>query len=515
MTLKLALSTATALGLLMGSAVADNNTAIVVQKGNDNNALVTQQSSGNGNKVGDVGPYPRKAEQDGDNNSLTVNQTGNINLIGLGVDGNLIQKGDRNVAAITQTNNGQYTGNSVLTVRQTSHADSTATANELNIKQGESGGHQRHLVSTIKQDSSASATTDSANKNSVTIVQDYVGNGTYVNPSNGYTYDNSGFYTSNAIDTVEQTGSGNTLSITQLSEEVSGDSRRNNVGTVSQIGSHHTATVEQTGDRNSLLRLLQKDGGTNTATVKLDGNRNGTGTGASAFYAPNTLHTWTQQGFASGSRAAAVGITQAAVEQIGSTNALDYSATGDDNLFALKQDGDGNQILATVSSSDNQLAILQDGNGNLSNVVQSGGDGNDVGISSVGNYNTADVSQSGASNQNGVSQLGNSNVASISVTGDFNNSNGFTLPPASGLGLTAGLTEQIGNFNQVTLTVSGNFNVFASRQNGIGTSLADGNKITATQQGGNSNEAAVVQTGISNVASLVQNGSNNSLAVSQ
>lgn len=509
MKLKLTLATATALGLLMGGAMAgDLNTGVVEQFGDDNTALIEQD--GNRNRVGredrlgisQSSYYGQQYRviQDGGSNSLAVRQVGNANLATGGSSGNLqdslTQTGDNNQIDVLQVNEGStYSGNAIFRIDQDSDAG-TGVANKLTIEQGGADQQSRNLTRRITQNS-----IDATKDNEITVKQ---GITAYVAGSS------TSYVGGNFLYSLNQTGSGNTQDISQ-------DGRNNFVDTVTQTGDDNSATIDQIGHKNVIDSLTQ-DGNGNSAAVELRGNNNGgsaSQNGSSPWGGATSLEI---RAFSAGSRAEGVGIAQGVFLQDGGYNDLDHSVTGNDNLTGVQQLGDSNNYTGTVVGDRNELALLQDGNGNNSSVVLTGDD-NNVGVKSIGDGNTADVTHAGDSNQNSVWQIGNDNLATVSVIGDGNNAGGFSLSPASVLAtsasLTPGLLEQYGSGNQVSLNVTGDSNVFASRQGLNASPLAtSNNKITATQEG-DSNQAAVVQAGSSNVAALSQVGNGNSISISQ
>lgn len=513
MKFKVALSTATALGLLMGGAMAgDSNTGVVEQFGNLNTAVIDQD--GNNNRVGRadrVGLSPSsyygqqyRVIQDGDSNSLDVRQVGNANLATGGYSGNLqdslTQTGDNNQIDIFQVNQGTtYSGNAILRIDQDSD-EGTGIANKLTIEQGGYDQRSRNLTRRITQNS-IGATAD----NEITVKQGI---------TSGYVGGDTAHGGGNFLYSLNQTGSGNEQDITQ-------DGRNNFVNTVTQTGDANSATIDQIGHKNVIDSLTQ-DGDGNEAAVELRGNNNG-GSASQNGGAPWAGATdLVIKAFSAGSQAEGVGIAQGVFLQDGNWNNLDHSVTGDDNLAGVQQLGNRNSYIGTVAGGSNELAILQDGDFNFASLVQSGED-NNAGVKVDGNYNATIVTQNGGENKAGVTVAGNANGLWIAQGGDENNAtvsitgsgNGFgrllwgaagTLAYGNGVG--SGLIAQNGDLNNASLTVNGNWNAFASVQNG------NGNTTTGTVNG-SFNSAAVVQGGNMNTATFAQTGNFNVAAINQ
>lgn len=491
MKIKLTLATATAIGLMMGTAWAgDNNKSFSVQDGNSNALSVDQD--GNNNVAGIRTNFSEYLKQDGDDNLMVIKQTGDNNKVarnGPSVSG-AFQTGNLNKLTLSQTSfdYGHYTNGHVIDrIRQNSSDTATGNTNDATITQrgtdatitgqGPSAGH---YIGIIQQ------THTLGDANSLTIDQAgafsawYGGNGQ-----------------NNRIGTVTQNGSGNTATLNQDGTgpvlTTSGQQQRgpsNVIQSVDQQGSGHEAKVTQNGFQNYVGQVKQSDLD-NSAIISLTGD----GNGATRQTGHPIAGVLVRGAGAAGALASSV------VQGGGSNNQVNYTVlNGNDNQFGFKQNGNGNQALGILITGDrNQLGVNQNG------------DNNQLSLSTI----------DGNDNIIGLKQDGSSNVASLNVAGDRNvGFNDFTGGPAGALAtsalLTPGLLEQSGTFNQVTLTVDNGFdNVFASLQdNSASPSAGAWNVIVATQTGSD-NQAAVVQVGNNNTANLSQTGGMNDASISQ
>lgn len=489
---KLALSTATALGLLMGGALAgDNNKTVSVQDGNDNKLRVEQDGSNNvaGNRTTHYNEYLKQA---GDNNLMDIQQTGNSNQVARNGPGNsgAFQTGNLNKLTLTQTSfgyNQHGNGHQIDRIRQNSSDSATGNAGDTNVAtitqkgttatiigQGPSAGH---YIGVITQTHSTGAA------NSLEIEQAGAYSAHYGGGQN------------NRIGTVTQNGSDNSATLKQDGtgpvQTTSGQQQRgpsNVINTVDQQGSGHDARVTQNGFQNYVAKVEQSSSD-NSALISLTGSGNGA-TRGSGHPGVGALVNG----------ASAAGAAASSVVQKGGSN---------------------NQVEYTVfNGDDNQFGFYQDGAGNLAVDIRITGDGNNLGVHQTGTDNWLELATiDGSDNVIGLKQDGIGNAAVVTVTGDrnvgnhsFGNSD-FVAPLVLAHGLTAGLLEQYGNGNEVSLVVDGTDNKFASLQ-GDRSTKGNNNKITAKQDG-TWHQAAVVQIGNSNVASMDQSGSGNSVSISQ
>ena len=275
--------------------------------------------------------------------------------------------------------------------------------------------------------------------------------------------------------------SGNRLTITQ------GGGGGNTVGSVYQRRSSsvtNLATIMQNGLNNTLARVSQdaRTGGSynpNEIMVTMDGSENG---GAAAL-----------SGAAATSGARSSTLIQG----------TDLSTRG-------------NKITLNVSGTENEFGVTQLGTDNTVGTLTLGGSSNEVGVYQDGLSNSLTLGTiDGIGNNIGLAQSGNSNSATLTVDGDYNGGgsafgSGVAGSLATSEALTAGLMEQTGDNNSITLDVIGSFNVFATRQNSTG----GGNSIVGLQDG-SYNQVAVLQNGSGSLVNFSQVGSYNNASFNQ
>jgi hypothetical protein len=493
MKLKIALASATALGLVIGgAALADDNRTKIQQNGDFNEVTVSQD--GTGNVAGlDASSAPTAVlRQTGDHNTIDIDQVGDHNRVG-GNHGPIFgahQTGNHNTLTVEQStgtggNAGQQ-GSTLQAVRQTSANDATGATNTATVLQERPGttGRTTHFISRILQNHTGGA------ENTVDITQIGARGGS----QGGQVY--SGDTSGNKLLLADQNGSGNSIVVYQYrADSPTTDTAiltgpRNHIGSIVQVGDGHDAEVRQIGYQNHVAFVSQGGDG-NSAYVSLTGTNNGA--------TPSASNTSAVGAFTSGRGAEATGASASTVFQSGTGNGVNYTVSnGNNNQFGFYQVGTDNQAVGIlITGNANELGVHQDGTGNKLELGTIAGSDNVVGLK-----------------QNGVS-----NVASINITHDRNvGYNDFGLGVAGDLagqkGLTAGLLEQYGTGNQVTLTVSGFDNVFASLQDNSLHPAATQNVIVANITG-NDNQAAVVQQGNNNHTSLTQNGGSNNVSISQ
>ncbi len=388
MKLKITLATATAMGLLMGTAWAtDDNAAYVDQSGTDNSASISQV--GASNTVG-VDTSLRRVNQSGFNNALVILQSGDGNKAGTGFGG-IDQTGGKNFLQITQGDD-----NTVVDIGQFGQGGAGGTVNTITITQSS----KDNLVGNVTQDNDDASATAPANINAVSITQQ-TGDGNTVTrvEQDGFDNDvtitqsgagntitnvlqgdfNNVFKSEGASAALAQTGAGNTITLVRQEDgfniaNVTQTGDLNLVGTVDQKGEANSSVVVQNGGSNSVASVVQI-GTANSASLTFNGSDNGVGLG-------------TATGFSG--VAAGLGLSQGTSLQdndgLGGSNSITYTVFGDANLFAFKQDGTGNAITGTVGSigsdsASNQVAVLQAGNNNTASFSQTGGGNNNLAVS--------------------------------------------------------------------------------------------------------------------------------------
>lgn len=491
MSFKLALCTATALGLLMGAAYAgSNNEAYIDQIGTDNSASIAQGQENGSTRANLAGQSDLRMRQEGNDNEIDIDQVHNNTASS--VPGSLrngvgIKGGSGEGAGVDQVGNGNY----------------------LRIYQY--GANQ--VVFEVQQDGGASATTDS---NNATVVQN---GGTSARVSNiRQTFTGGAADASNDISITQSGGTGNRVGNTSTGP-------RNDGSGAIQNGVGNQLTVSQSGAGSNLLYASRQDnsastGGTNTASVMQSGRRNRvmlleqTNIGAGDNIA--TLSFVGEDngtiGF-SGNAALVPGVTQSRAVQAGSGNTLGFLvATGDNNSFGFTQQGEGNWINGVNTGNDHQVAIWQHGDDNVVDFGQRG-TGNDLGVSMDGSDNHVKIRQF----QSGPS----GNDMSVTITGLDNNnwptSNSLTGDARAAYDVAnlwdpafvgQGSLYQTGSDNSLTMLVTGDLNSFATYQYG------DGNEISHTMTG-DANQAVITQIGSNNYSNATQIGGGNNLGVSQ
>ncbi|MBS3651494.1 curlin repeat-containing protein [Pseudaminobacter sp. 19-2017] len=403
--MKLALATATAMGLLMGAAWAgSSNTLYLEQNGANNTASVHQATGPGGNDIGTSGdPVSQtgdnnafvfsnagccneglrqdndvaKAEQVGHRNWLNiqvwnlsdhndinnVQQQGNDNALQLDQNGSrsstigtVLQEGDRNTSLIRQ--NGAR--NSVVSATIVGSDNGTARSGELSS--GRSAG------SRIIQSGNDNVITESRIEGS----NNKQATNTYAPPHDIQQYGSNNGHNASIARTLGSNGNG--IKVTQrgdwnnfsIQQGVDANSA-GNYATLTQDGSFNAAYVTQSGSNNHII--VDQDRNSNTATANFTGSGNGVGTLTGVAGALDTQHASLTQGTIFQDSGLAM-----------SGNTVTYNVTGSNNLFAFAQLGGSNTINGTVGSSGvsnaNQVAVIQTGSSNNSTFTQNGGSNN-------------------------------------------------------------------------------------------------------------------------------------------
>ncbi|QUJ77781.1 hypothetical protein KDD17_07515 [Sulfitobacter albidus] len=605
--------------LVAQTAAADENEAVLVQSGASNSAAIAQDQGGlneaaveqlgTANSVtvtqtGDRnGAAPlrgtdglnRAMRQEGDNNTLSVDQSANRGRVGH-LDDGVDQIGDRNVAVISQTGNRARLG----AVQQTGVAGAVSTQNSVDVLQGGGGGNFIRNVTQTNTDASGAentmTVTQTGNRNIIGarpapagtgLLQDGSGNLMVIQqtgddngagPLDGETGTFSGATTATGAEqaSAEQIGTGNAFDY--LAE---GD--RNLFGSV-QIGTGNFTIVTSTGDGNQAASVQIGDGNDTSILQAADpifgAGGNGNAAGASVVGNNNTLEITqfnnnnsasdtvlgnrnqlftgqagngnTSQNDVSGRR------NDVLIGQLGlfgsnaSTLTIDgNNARGNDNFVTLLQAGRNTSDI-DIFGDRSDIDIVQTGTNTSSIVIAGGGEGDDntvtVSQSNFGAFarNTSRLSITGDDNVVALTQSGSNlteltingqregdnntlnidqsggtsrsvNSITATINGDGNNT-GLSFTGADALTaagtLTPGDMFQSGTGNQITLTVGDDLvesggNAFAFSQIG-----ADNTIIGSITDGG-ANQVAVVQVGTASLTNFSQVGSFNVLGVSQ
>lgn len=392
----------------------------------------------------DAGASSNSMTQLGYNNQLTIDQSGDRNDIGLEGDG------------IYQENEDESNVNFEIDITQSS---------------------DRNTVGSVKQIASGDAS--SGTRNSATIIQ----NGSFFG---------QGFNRVGSVYQERKSSGRNILNVTQSG----------------------------VADRLETVYQRSNTGGNkaNEITVTMNGN-------GSSFSLGNG-HEDTLDGFAGATGAEGSTLRQGWNKSNSRGNKIALDVSGIANDFGVTQDGEDNTVgTLEIGGIDNEVGVVQNGNENEVALARVGGVGNNIGISQSQDFNYANVSVDGDYNRTGLEQDGNSNMATVTITGDrngqlYSGTNFWGTPTgnqgflgdaeivASDNGLQLGKITQVGNSNDVVLTVLGDDNGFGLLQQG------DNNKVTGTQDGSD-NQVAVAQLSNGNTATFTQVGNGNNLGISQ
>ncbi len=327
--------------LVSTGAIASDNEAYVnqISTTGGNSANIVQ--NGDGNRVGTTASgKPGPAVQDGDGNVMSIIQgggdvagaTGSFINASAGID----QIGDDNSLTIDQSGIG---GSRIFEVQQnsTGGGSNTATINQT--------GNMR--VSRVNQtnDGSGGVNTVEITQTGRQFQQSTVG-------------DRDGFdtETQSGIDRgVFQVGADQRVTILQ-------DGPNNLIQTVSQSGGNgNTATLNQFGSTNFIDTVTQ-DGGLNTTEITLDGASNGQGsfTGKAAGVGLS-MATISQTG----------DMNDLTYSVEGSDNLFAFSQSGNGNEIRGVVDGNANQAAVAQTGNSNTSQFDQSGNNNNIGITQS------------------------------------------------------------------------------------------------------------------------------------------------
>lgn len=285
---------------------------------------------------------------------------------------------------------------------------------------------------------------DQAGDNStITMTQDGAGNrvkGILLNGTAGGTTDAAKLVGNAQTINVEQTGSGNVLS----------------------LGINSTQGGSVTGYSNIGVNLnYQVTGGGNTGYININNNGQGTASG--------NVVSITQDGNAIANLRMTGTSNQTTVNTAGgSNNKFDGTIAADDTVLSVDQTGGGgNETTVNMTGNKGQVSITSIGASNITNIIQSayGTTGAQVLLSLTGSGNTTNVTQSGLFDQ----------YASITATGDSNTFNVTQSGGSTGVGQSAtllvtgssnqiGITQQGSVSNLANIKVSGNTNSYTILQ---------------------------------------------------
>jgi hypothetical protein len=353
MKLKIALSTATAVGLLAfaGAANAGGNTAYTDQQGQSNVGTIWQDG---GTTNSDVGSAGNPILQDGSHNTLVIDQDGNKQKVSAGAGDDFEQNGAYNHADILQ----QASGNNLQTVYQGSDEPEATPdwRNELFVRQlgtngligsvtqnnGSTQPFTGKNVATITQTANANTVEDvdqEGRHNSIVITEgggahNVIGN-VYQGVRNGQSSERS------TIDiTIDGNNNGNVDAIGPIS--ISGWTATGDGNDIDQAGardaSGHHVTANFTGNAN-LFDFLQYSDTINTITANVIGN-------------------WNQVGVAQGDSSSTSNVTiNGSFNDVGIRQNGAHLDTG--NLVTVNVNSDGNAAIASQFGGNNSMTINQ------------------------------------------------------------------------------------------------------------------------------------------------------------
>lgn len=468
---KTTLLAASALTMITGAALADDNKAYIDQNNTGsagNVASILQKGSFGGSQAGLAGEPGGKIDQKGQGNTLTITQ--DATLAGVGGKGNLKvgtstvdprdatnfggagvdQYGSNNRATVDQ----KGADNTVGSILQTNNTRANFVGNTLEINQESTGNN----ISYVGQRYQAGFFSSAANSAKLTMTGRDNGNGSFqYDATKAMAADAT---VSSIANGVWQTGAGNQTDLT-----LSGNENR---FAIRQSGQGNVASkLEINGDKNELA--IAQTGTYNQAEVSTIGANSGGNS---------------------------IGIKQNRYNNIAS-----ITVVGGGNDILTKQDGFFNTATTVVSGFGNGMFIDQTGT-------------NDALVAANGNENYLNVKQNGFGNAATVKITGNNNNFANNAKQDFTSRTILTARLGQNLGdVKAGDIYQDNGLslrgNTVDLTVNSSNNLFATYQNGRG------NTITGTIGGGNGNQAFVAQIGNGNMTDMSQTGAGNILAVVQ
>lgn len=409
MKLKIALATATAMGVLMGGAWANNGNTLYIEQSGESNVADVNQSAGGGNN--DIGTSVDPVTQSGDRNNFRYSNT----LSGSGVNNDITkaeQDGDDNVIDVQNWNNSN--NNTISDLQQIGDTNRA----RIHMNGSDSGG-----VGTALQQGDANhlVIEQSGSTGNTVVAVSQIGNNNGLAPDGNGDRRRAGTFilqsgTDNTVtesriegnDNIGPAGNSNTYRNTHRIEQRGVDNAASAVTLGSKIGTEYNQIwILQTGDENSstVNQGLNTSSTGNTANVTQTGNNNN-GNG----------------------------------DQQGSGNSLTVNQIGDDNLVDSIQIGDDNVAIANITGSDNGSgtlsgvalaranafdlssgSIIQEGNLNAASLTISNSDNNQFAFLQDGDSNSiVGTVSGGGSNSAAMTQVGSNNISNFSQVGTFN-----------------------------------------------------------------------------------------------
>src|SRR5690606_5378447 len=461
MTFKLTLATTTAVALLMSAAFAGSENEVYIdQIGSGNSASIVQGQS-DGSAVGNRAGYETtRMRQDGTDNQLIINQTGNSQLVYTATQTNNGSNGGANVASVTQ---GGGNGNQIRELTQT---NTGASDNIASLTFSGSGNGVTSGVFTgpaLGVGVSQSRVRQTGEGNDLTF--NVTGNDNLF----GFAQDG---WANLIIGTVD--GNANQVAIAQTGEGnealASTNGNTNQLG-LSQIGLANFGEVQigsrdAASDNNSVaLNQDSVDSVGNVGEIYIDGAGNavsleqvgliGSNYGVVDVFGYENNVTFEQVGSNEGEVSVAGYLNVVSLNQNGSFPYGNYAGVlvdGYENTVSLDQLGatGSNDAIVDIRGDANEVSVDQ--NGSNEGSVYVAGNGNAATLDQEGNFNSAMIDTFGASNQINVDQSGDFNDAWVQAYGNANN---VTL-------------NQAGDVNFGELYLDGHANTISVDQDGSG-----------------------------------------------
>ncbi|GAB3560233.1 beta strand repeat-containing protein [Spirosoma fluminis] len=508
----------------IGSSAADGNFAGILQAGNANIALLTQDNNSrrNGSEI----------YQNGTGNEASLSQSnGSVNNRGYIFQGysgqNIVGTAVTNVFAnITQgpTTAGDISLGSTVGESVNSIATITQLASNVDatILQGAtvdgSVGRADGAIASINQSAVANTAnifqgvaSGEAIGSSATITQSNIENQATITQAYGITGSDNGSAASvsqagkSSLAFIQQGYNGASdlgqASITQISTSQASQAFINQGVGAGSYSSGDRATISQ-GGPNNFAFILQ-----NSVDVGLNGESNGRSNTATITQATTVTNSNARidQGYTS-TNTGQILQTNRNTATINQTvgNALNARISQGQTEVA---DAAGN-IIALTDIGGQAFTIGQLSNDNTGSITQSGGVGHNAVVAQQGRFNTGTINQSAGSGSFGLIIQSS---GSIRARAEINQSSTGSGNAATILQFTGSNADGVSAFgNQAIINQINGSNNIAFLQQGRATDIASSNDnfITLTQNG-TGNVTRFLQQGNNNFADITQNGNNN------
>ncbi len=360
------------------------NSSIVTQTGDSQQATVTQTLSGTGTNTSNVTQTSSADVQTAD---VTQNGVGNVSTIsqlssnpasGFTNAATIQQVGDYNIGNLSSNGYGIVMGAYQTSNRNVSAQFATGGALNGSVTQNGGDGNTASQTFTSTFNDQASITQSGSSNNAI---QSITGGQAGITPGNNVTAIQEG---------------GNLNLSTQLIYGYSNTAR------VHETGSQNHAQQTITGNSNSAE--FETEGDFNTAFMTQTGNGNSASfeaeTPTTPYVVSNNMMTITQ-----------TGNNNSAYNEIGENEFVELG--GVQNTLTITQSGSGNLASSATVGSHNTVTVNQLGNNNVSGTGAEAVVPDDWGISQVGDFNSASLTQTSDGNSGRIVQAGNNNSAVI------------------------------------------------------------------------------------------------------